>query len=527
MRTILLIGCALVAWPAAALAQDAPRDGDLTARVHGTVVSDDGAPVSGVVVQLSGLDTPGAGRSRIWNEARTTRGDGTFDYPDIPAGDYSVSAVHAGYFLTTSHRVTVSARQTAQVTVTMTRGSAIVGRIVDDFGDPVSEIQVQAIHARNFGSRFFGAGAADVTDDRGQFRLYGLAQGEYIVVATSLARSMLQVQEPERPPTFYPGTLDGSRAQPLSVRAGQDVAVEFALQQGRLYRIRGKVVSPNGQAVPGAQVSVYGKTFLPFRGSSPTAADGSFQLSALPAGTYAVEVRKLDWPSDVEFGAVDVTVGGDDVDGVTIVMARGATLTGTIVFEGDSASRSLPIRVRQLDSEAAVTSSSSLTLLPGGRFEARNVFGRVVFEAGDRNWTLKTVTLGTADVLDRGIDARNRESVSGIHIVATDKVTTVTGRAVDSRGRPLADHIVVLLRTDGVPPRALDGLRSVKTGPDGTFKEWGLRPGRYVAAVVETLVPGGAEDPGFQEQLRLYGQRFSLIEGEAVDLEIAPTLGVR
>ena len=66
-------------------------------------------------------------------------------------------------------------------------------------------------------------GEASRTNDLGEFRVFGLAPGQYIVVASprpfgsdALSRTMVSS-------TFYPGTPDPSAAQVLTVNAGETV----------------------------------------------------------------------------------------------------------------------------------------------------------------------------------------------------------------------------------------------------------------------------------------------------------------
>ena len=56
---------------------------------------------------------------------------------------------------------------------------------------------------------------------------------------------------------------------------------------------------------------------------------------------------------------------------------------------------------------------------------------------------MKAVTLDGEDVTDTPLDFSGKGSVSGLRIVMTDRLTTVSGRVVDSRGRPLTDYAVV------------------------------------------------------------------------------------
>ena len=66
------------------------------------------------------------------------------------------------------------------------RGSVITGRIVDEFGEPLTGAQVRVLrYGYAAGARrLLPAGQSDRTDDQGTFRVFGLPPGEYVVSAT-------------------------------------------------------------------------------------------------------------------------------------------------------------------------------------------------------------------------------------------------------------------------------------------------------------------------------------------------------
>ena len=82
----------------------------------------------------------------------------------------------------TARSVSLRDGQTANsIDITMVRGSAIAGTIVDEFGEPVqgvelSALQVQVIAGRRRALRVSTLGTYK-TDDRGQYRLFGLTPG--------------------------------------------------------------------------------------------------------------------------------------------------------------------------------------------------------------------------------------------------------------------------------------------------------------------------------------------------------------
>ena len=145
----------------------------------------------------------------------------------------------------------------------MPRGSVIAGRITDEFGEPVAQAQVSA-QRYQYGPdgqrRLTLSGIPITTDDLGQFRLHSLMPGEYIVSASFRSGVVSIGGLPGSDtsegflPTFYPGTINASDAQPVTVTLGQESSVQFALSAARMARVSGLVVDSTGRALASAMV---------------------------------------------------------------------------------------------------------------------------------------------------------------------------------------------------------------------------------------------------------------------------------
>ncbi len=225
-----------------------------------------------------------------------------------------------------------------------------------------------------------GQNSRDTTDDQGHFRLFGLSPGEYVVSAALRAGG--EVTDPAGEPTgyaatYYPGTPNVAEAQRVNVTLGQEASnVAFALTATRLVRVTGAVINSRGQSVTNGMVML-----APSNSRLTGGADGAdvhgtdrrgrsvppHQRRSRPlrrAGPHQSRRRWTRWgrTADGEFGRLDVTVGGDDLDGVVIITGPGARATGQVVTDTGAAATIRPQQV-----QLAARPASPEQGMPGGR----------------------------------------------------------------------------------------------------------------------------------------------------------------
>jgi hypothetical protein len=199
MKTIAIgICCGLLT--AALVAQEPiaqPRGGPL---LRGMVVVDDGSgrPLRRATVSIrdaaSGVD-------------RTEMSDdqGRFTFTLLARARFSLTATKLGY-VTTYHGSVQPGRKPGgtlelpagqrdlAVTIKMLRGAAISGRVRDSGGRAVAGVHIDVLEARGpSGSRLllaaptFSAQPAVTTDEHGDYRIWGLLPGSFVVQATRSA----------------------------------------------------------------------------------------------------------------------------------------------------------------------------------------------------------------------------------------------------------------------------------------------------------------------------------------------------
>src|SRR5207302_9158669 len=165
--------------------QPAPA-GKISGRV---VTADSGRPVKRARVLASAAELAG-GRGTLTDDT------GAFELADLPAGRYTVVASKTGFItLSFGQRRPMQAGTPLQLTdgqelkgvdFSLPRGGAIAGRILDEDGEPMpgASVRVMRYQYQQGDRRLVQAGGGQ-TDDKGQYRVWGLMPGDYYVTATA------------------------------------------------------------------------------------------------------------------------------------------------------------------------------------------------------------------------------------------------------------------------------------------------------------------------------------------------------
>jgi hypothetical protein len=509
-----------------------------TAIIRGRVVSaETGAPVRRAEVQAA----LGGQRSR----GALTDANGRFELRELPAGSWNIRVSKTGFVtqqygqrapFAPSEPLTLADGQQLNADFAMLRGGAIIGRVFDDFGEPLANVRVSALRAQLTpnGRRLVSSGGLGTTDDTGAYRLYGLAPGMYYVSAVPQGGSgnggLSTVDGAVTyGPTYFPGTTDVTGAQRVTMLAGQEQSnIDFAVTAQPSVRVSGIVLGMNGAPMQ-ALVSLRVPLFDDVGSSEPRVAnsnaDGSFTLRNVPPGNYMLEVTGRRASRDVapEVAAMPLAVASE-ITGLTITASRGATITGTITAEAGAGARvdvsgirptapSLRTQQGEWIPQAQVTNT--------GAFVLEGLIGThaLRFDRLPSGWVVRSVTANGVDVTDVPIDFRGTEQVS-VRVVLTNHVTEVAG-TVSADVSPRGAGILVFPEDKAKWVSTSRYLRTVRAGDKGEFTLKAL-PGnqRYLAVALEYLQTGEQLDPEFLERVKPLATSFSLGDGEQKHLEL-------
>jgi hypothetical protein len=149
-----------------------------------------------------------------------------------------------------------------RVDFTLLRGGVIAGRVVDEFGEPLSGLEVSARRVQTISGRrqLVPFGPQGLTNDIGEFRIFGLEPGQYAVLALWRRMGWADPASPDRngyPLTYFPGTTNEAEAQRFTVAAGQTISdLAMALSPIKTARVEGTVVDVDGRPMGNSYLEV-------------------------------------------------------------------------------------------------------------------------------------------------------------------------------------------------------------------------------------------------------------------------------
>ena len=513
--------------------------------IRGRVVSaDTGKPLRRALIRLS---APGG-------ETRTasTGTSGRYEIKELPAGRYTVRVSRSGYLpLTYGQRRPGEAGRPLEVSdaeivekidFSMPRMGVITGRVTDEVGEPVAEAQVWAMQLQYYlgRRRVVPAGGNTRTDDAGQYRLLGLAPGDYVIMAT-LRDTWPLDEDPTQilgyMQSYYPNTPNVAEAQRVKVAVGQEVgAIDIGLVPGRTAKLSGIAMSSSGAPVAAQTVSVMqeisGPTMMSMMsaGSAKTAGDGSWSIPNVPAGEYRLQVRSPGADQE-EIGDVMVVVAGADIEGITIVAGTGGTLRGIVVTEDGTPLAGplerLTVRGRTMNADFRARQPSGSTengrVSKEGVFEFKGAFGPTLLTIAPLQapWSLKAIEYEGKDVADTPIEVKHGDTIAGFRVVLTNRPSVVRGMIRDAQSQAVIDGTIVVFAADSSKWREESRMiRSTRTDQHGRFEIRGLPPGEYLAIALDYVRENQWNDPEFLEELKSRAEKVSLNESETRQLDL-------
>jgi hypothetical protein len=148
-----------------------------------------------------------------------------------------------------------------------------------------------------------------------------------------------QVQEflgSEYASAYYPGVSQAGPAQSISVKAGAEAQADVPMRSVKTAEVAGHVIGLNG---PAKNAWIQMEPLGDYYGVEPrgtTDEKGNFRLKGVPPGSYMIMVfQQGDRDGIFEaHGRQKLEVAGENIESLTIVVGRGASVRGRVVVDG-------------------------------------------------------------------------------------------------------------------------------------------------------------------------------------------------
>jgi len=561
---------------AQAPARDPKVDLRASAAITGLVVADDleARPVRHARVTLNG--------DAIEGLTTVTDDGGRFTFANLPSGRFTVTASKDGW-VTTAYgskkplhpgtALLVNAGQRSEIRIRLVHGAVIAGTLIDPAGQPSIGTTVRAIrYALRNGERHVASSRASaVTDDRGEYRIFGLPPGDYIVGASwrpaflgaqgqelrlttdiDVRDARAATRTPAAPPqtvalasTFYPGTTAPAQAAVVTLAKGEERdGVDITLQIVPTSHVDGTIVLPSTGTLPtGMKVSLMATgqvafPGLPFDGyrTATIGPDGAFAFADVLPGQYTVLARTTipgepatpTGGSHIMWASADISVDGDNVSGLVLALAPGMTISGQVQFDGASLTPPTDksgVRVTLqpvLSGDAVSVSPSGAKVEADGHFVLTGVtpgkyrlLASFTGSGKPDGWNVRSALVGTIDAFDSPFDVQPNQSIGDALITFSDHVSQLAGRLQNPTGAAAPDFSVVIFPADqSLWTAESRRIQSVRPSADGAFRFANLPPGDYRLAAVDDIEPGQWDDPAILQQLLSMSMPLSIADGE-------------
>jgi uncharacterized protein (DUF2141 family) len=477
--------------------------------ISGTVRSDsNGYPLRRAQVLLSPAEAGGT------SLAQTTDDNGKFSFPSVVPGTYSVSVQRDGYLKQTVGRIGAykmppifliqPGQDVGSFDFRMVPSSVISGKVKFDDAEPAVNVAVQLYreyHRR--GRHGWEVAASALTNDRGEYRIYGLEPGSYYVAALYQsprlppnAEEQRRTDESGKPReemsyavTFYPEVQKLSDAVAVHLLPGQEVlSIDIFLTLVHTVRIHGRVTSAlSGTAVEGPSIT------LRWNDADNTASvsapvdvtfdkNHSFEIKGVTPGPYVIMTTGTDDGKTLS-ARTAISVGDADLEVLSIVIGPQQNWKGKIVIDGDESIK-LPGFGVELQPRRATASPVRAYLEDNLDFTIpflpQETYDLELLNAPEDTY-LEAVRVGKNDRLASGLEAEPGAEPQEMEVVLSTRGGKVLGRAVTAADSAVVATGASVLLIPDPPYGRSQAYKLAYADQYGNFLIHGVAPGNYIA----------------------------------------------
>jgi protocatechuate 3,4-dioxygenase beta subunit len=381
----------------------------------------------------------------------------------------------------------------------------IRGRVLDENGNPLQGIEVQALvasrseQAPDASRRELVPLKVVATNHAGEYRLLGLPAAEYYLSATDPRKRSSSEQNTHAqgvrdesadasqkayPPIYYPNTSDRDEAAALVLSAGQEIRIDFRLQSVNGFSILGRILSHNRQ--PAANAVVYLEPrerdliFTSLRYSERTDMNGRFAFKNIVPGTYVVSSSKGQ-PGITYSAQQSINLTNANISNLEIILGLGRIVTGKLLVEGapiDLKGQNVMVWLHAVDGDDMGFGAAEVQ--PDGNFRGMPELAegtyRIELSGLPPDFYLKAVQSRTQDVLKEGLTISNAVAPDPLQLTVSSAGARLDG-LLSRDGEPVGGTKIEIIDRRATPFE--HGFFSAITNTHGNFTVRGVPPGTY------------------------------------------------
>lgn len=476
----------------------------------------------------------------------STDEQGRYAIKDLEPGTYRLSATRTGYVpgeygarevigLGTPLSIDPGA-QLGNVILRLTPHAVLAGRIVDERGDPLPYVQVQALGYRyNRGRKQLTGFGSATSNDLGEYRIFGLPPGRFYLSATyrpnmvsetAAVTSGSQAPEEEYLPVYYPRGTDPAFATTIEARPGaQLTGIDFILAKSPAVHIRGRVNNPMGKVLVSVTLAPADQTrALGMNRTYVTDSQGRFDIRGIAPGAYTFIASIVG--SESAFTArrrVNIT---GNVDDFVVSMSPPIELAGRVRAEGDDKPDLSSVRVSLQPRQGGTIFGPLPTarIKSDGGFTLSNISPDEYYLAATelpQGYYLKSVKMGDEEVLDAGFKI-DEDAANAISVTLSPGAATVEGAVLNGKGQAAPEATVVLVPEDAKRRDQVQFYRTAVTDQQGRFSITDVVPGAYRLFAWDDVEYDAWMDPDFLSPIEDQGARVMVARGSQLSQNIQP-----
>ncbi len=506
--------------------------------IEGTVVNDrTGQPLARAHVTLVGVQ---AGLSSV---AVDTDEKGAFAIRNFASGRYSLSASRDG-FLTTSVCWMGSVRMqpafavgtkeaVSGVTCKLRPFAVMAGRVSYEDGEPAMNIRVETYREYRHHLRHgYALAGSAVTNDRGEYRLFGLQPGSYVVAATerptAAEEQIRETQALRYTTTFYANSTKLGEAVPVRLNYGQESGgIDVSMKRVRKVKLHGHVINGlTGSAVSSAsiemqRVDAHNTASIAVTVPVTFDKDHRFEIRDVAPESYVMWAESADGGKAL-VGHAPLTVGEADIDNVELtILGERAAAAVLVVNNGVKLDDQVRLRFEPRNERAKIVEASRVAGVDGFHFALMGDDVYDLFVTGLPNdFYLSGLRVNGEDVMPVGIEGTAAAANRPFEVMIDSRGGRVSGR-VRGSDDSLWSRASVALIPD--PPKGrVQSYREGAADENGVFVLRGVAPGKYILIAWLDEAPCDYYDPDGLATCRATGMSVEVQAGgeQNVDLEM-------